>query len=130
MVIGSLGPLVESYRPDLIMDPPSKGVQVYRVMAIALAPYVDCFIAETMSCVAEASQAIEAIGEIHADNKEQHCYRPMLISYTLSSTGELRDGESAPQALHKTLAKAQECNVECTFLVCSCFIFFLLCHGT
>ena len=55
IVCGSLGPLVESYRPDLIMDH-SSGVEYYKIMANSLSPYVDVYLAETMSSVEEASQ--------------------------------------------------------------------------
>ena len=48
-VLGSLGPLVESYRPDLIRDH-EHGVEDYRLACRALNPYVDAFLAETMSC--------------------------------------------------------------------------------
>lgn len=49
-VLGSLGPLIESYRADLIR-PHVQGVQEYRIACEALRPHVDAFLAETMSCV-------------------------------------------------------------------------------
>ena len=111
LVLGSLGPLVESYRPDLILDPPEKGVKMYTTVAETLSPYVDVFIAETMSCVKESSQAIKAVGRLNKDNR---C--PMIVSYTLDSDGNLRDGDPATNAVEKTLAMSRENNVECKHL--------------
>jgi methionine synthase I (cobalamin-dependent) len=49
LVMGSLPPLQESYRSDLIL-PHSEGFRYYTILVQALAPHVDCFLAETMSC--------------------------------------------------------------------------------
>ena len=115
-VFGSLGPLVESYRPDKIMEA-QEGTQVYTKMAAALAPFVDVWIAETMSCVEESSQAIAAVGQL---NEEQQ--KPMLVSYTLNSQGQLRNGESATSAVTKTLDVCRENQVECK-CVCGFLLF-------
>jgi len=57
-VAGSLPPLSESYRPDLV---PDHGVArlIYDAMALALEPYVDLFICETMSSIGESMNACE-----------------------------------------------------------------------
>ena len=47
VVLGSLGPLVESYRPDLIMDH-DDGVRTYTKTIKALGRYVNAYITETM----------------------------------------------------------------------------------
>jgi S-methylmethionine-dependent homocysteine/selenocysteine methylase len=95
LVFGSLGPLVESYRPDKIMEH-QQGVEVYTKMVTALAPYVDAFLAETLSSTEEAMQAVEAV----ATTTSGH---PMLISFTVNSTGALRSGETAMAALPRLL---------------------------
>jgi len=95
LVFGSLGPLVESYRPDLIMEHQA-GVAVYEKMAQSLLDNVDLFLAETMSSVEESMQAVEAVSKI----TEQ---LPMLISYTLDSAGKLRSGESATSCIPRIL---------------------------
>jgi methionine synthase I (cobalamin-dependent) len=103
LVLGSLGPLLESYRPDKLMEA-QEGIQMYGVIARALHPYVDVFIAETMSSVEEASQAIQAVGQLIAEqNIDTSCQTPMIVSYTLDSHGRLRDGESATSAVTRTL---------------------------
>mmetsp|Transcript_17380 Transcript_17380/g.27247 ORF Transcript_17380/g.27247 Transcript_17380/m.27247 type:complete len:197 (+) Transcript_17380:265-855(+) len=60
LVLGSLGPLVESYRPDLIMKH-DDGVKKYRYPIEGLHPFVDIFLAETMSISDEACQVIDAL---------------------------------------------------------------------
>jgi S-methylmethionine-dependent homocysteine/selenocysteine methylase len=102
-VLGSLGPLVESYRADLIR-PHDQGVQEYRIACQGLGLYVDAFLAETMSCVEESMQALEAVmletnGEI-----------PVLVSYTLDSRGHLRDGQVVTDGLRRLLDHVQKKN--------------------
>jgi S-methylmethionine-dependent homocysteine/selenocysteine methylase len=98
LVFGSLGPLKESYRPDLIL-PHEEGVRIYSIMIAALKPNVDCFLAETMSSYEESIQAVEAVATT--------CM-PMLVSYTLNSRGALRSGESVGDAIHKLLVFAKQ----------------------
>ena len=52
LIAGSLAPLFESYRPDLVL-PADELEPVYREQAEILADYVDMFICETMSSAAE-----------------------------------------------------------------------------
>lgn len=100
LVFGSLGPLQDSYRPDLIL-PHAEGVRIYSIMVAALQPHVDCFLAETMSSYEESIQAVEAVAAATT------CL-PVLVSYTLNSQGALRSGESASDAIHKLLAFAKQ----------------------
>jgi homocysteine S-methyltransferase len=102
VVLGSLGPLVESYRPDKIMEH-RKGVELYRQMKDALVPFIDAVLAETMSSFEESSQAIEAIGEDV----------PLLVSYSLNANGCLRSGECATSGISRTLHFAAQHNVNC-----------------
>ena len=92
LVLGSLGPLVESYRPDLILEH-ARGVQVYALMVEALAPYTDAFLAETLSCTEEALQVIDAVKNT----------QPLLVSFTVDSAGCLRSGETAGAAIPRVL---------------------------
>eukprot|EP00978_Attheya_sp_CCMP212_P010014 scaffold23974_cov52-Attheya_sp.AAC.6 len=107
LVLGSLPPLLESYRPDKVMNH-SEGVQVYSVFVKALTPFVDCFLAETISSVEEASQAVEAVG---LANESQI---PILVSFTLNSAGLIRSGESAVDGVPRIIEFAKEKNVQCT----------------
>jgi S-methylmethionine-dependent homocysteine/selenocysteine methylase len=99
LVFGSLGPLLESYRADKIMDHDA-GVRVYHTMVSALAPYVDAFLAETLSSIEEAMQVVEAVAMFNMNN---HLDLPLLISFTVNSEGQLRSGESAPNAFSHIL---------------------------
>ena len=120
-VFGSLGPLVESYRADLIMSH-DEGVEYYQRICKALEPYVDAFLAETMSCIDESLQVYDALLKLdqHVDDHKQKQqqndsgsgssdddgrHRPLLISYTLNSNGDFRDSEPVCQGLKKLLKK-------------------------
>ena len=131
-VFGSLGPLVESYRPDLIMKH-DEGVQIYKKICHSLSPYVDAYLAETMSCANESKQVVDAISrqllsedanenedededEDEADGnrnektarssftrQQQRLHRPLLISYTLNSKGCFRDGQDVRDGINELL---------------------------
>ncbi|MEM9407442.1 MAG: homocysteine S-methyltransferase family protein, partial [Acidobacteriota bacterium] len=95
-VAGSLPPLNESYRPDLV---PSSDVArpIYRALAMALEPDVDLFLCETMSSVQEArNAAIEAV-EVSLRGRRQ----PVYVSFTLGDAAGsgLRSGESIESAI-------------------------------
>mmetsp|Transcript_6310 Transcript_6310/g.9168 ORF Transcript_6310/g.9168 Transcript_6310/m.9168 type:complete len:376 (-) Transcript_6310:317-1444(-) len=114
IVFGSLGPLVESYRPDLVSEH-SEGVEYYKLMANALAPNIDCFLAETMSSVEESTQAIEAVGSIHSKLKV-----PMMVSYTLNSSGKIRSGEAVTDAIPEVLTFSREAGVDLIGVMFNC----------
>lgn len=116
IVLGSLRPLIESYRPDKIL-PHNEGTETYRIMIEALSPSVDCFLAETMSSFEESAQAVQAVSE---------CSRlPILVSYTLESKGDLRSGEPVVQGIRKLLdfSKKQNVDRKCSFLTAKNFPF-------
>jgi S-methylmethionine-dependent homocysteine/selenocysteine methylase len=108
-VLGSLGPLIESYRPDLIRSH-ELGVEDYRVACEALKPYVDAFLAETMSCCEESLQALEAAASFD---------RPCLVSYTLDSLGNLRDGQAVTDCLTELLDYCETIGIECKWILTS-----------
>jgi S-methylmethionine-dependent homocysteine/selenocysteine methylase len=108
-VFGSLGPLVESYRADLIKDH-DEGVEEYKIACRALLPYVDAYLAETMSCVEESAQAMDAVAGLKGDE----C-RPMLLSYTLDAGGSFRDQVDVTHGIRQILKLAQEKKIECTY---------------
>ena len=88
-------PLVESYRPDLIL-PHEQGVETYGHMIDAMSEHVDGFLAETMSSVEESMQATFAVNQ-RAPRK------PLLVSFTLNSVAQLRSGEEALPAMFRLL---------------------------
>ena len=111
-VLGSLGPLVESYRADLIKEH-AGGVSDYRIACKALAPYVDAFLAETMSCIDESTQVVEAVSEFDS------CL-PMLVSYTLDPNGNFRDTESVTRGLRRFLDLVKKKNVQLLAILFNC----------
>ena len=62
-IAGSLPPLAESYRSDLV-GPFKDNVLQYRVIVNALLDYVDLFLCETMSTAMESKAAVVAATEI------------------------------------------------------------------
>mmetsp|Transcript_14843 Transcript_14843/g.37874 ORF Transcript_14843/g.37874 Transcript_14843/m.37874 type:complete len:384 (+) Transcript_14843:367-1518(+) len=102
VVLGSLGPLVESYRADRVM-PRVEGARWYAAMAAAMAAAgADGFIAETMSSAEESEQALDGV-EKGGEG------RPCLVSWSLRSDGRMRSGEEVQEAVPRVLrhAKAQ-----------------------
>ncbi|GKY94363.1 hypothetical protein MPSEU_000402200 [Mayamaea pseudoterrestris] len=108
-VLGSLGPLVESYRADTVMEH-EQGVFYYETMCSAMLPFVDCFLAETMSSVEEATQAIDAISRISEQTTDPQQQLPCMVSFSLqSASARLWSDESPCHALDQIL---EYCNTK------------------
>ena len=58
-IAGALPPLAESYRHDLV-GPYEENVMQYQIIVRTLLNYVDYFICETMSTIAESKSAVDA----------------------------------------------------------------------
>jgi S-methylmethionine-dependent homocysteine/selenocysteine methylase len=92
LIVGSIPPLSESYRADLVL-PAEESLPIYMELVRALAPHVDLFICETMSSIQEALNA----------STQALAYgmgKPVYVSWTLNEepgTG-LRSNESVPAA--------------------------------
>lgn len=112
-VLGSLGPLVESYRPDMVL-PHDEGVRWYERACTALAPHVDAYIGETFSCVREALQLVDSV--INVSKEDVRRRRPLLVSFTLSPGGTLRDSESVNSGIRTLLTKVKESGGHVTLL--------------
>ena len=99
LVAGSLPPLGESYRPDLVVED-SQAQPIYAALARALQPHVDMFLCETMSSIRESRNAAEAALAAGADRG-----LPVYVSWTLDESpgSGLRSGESVREA-HAALA--------------------------
>ena len=89
-VAGSLPPLEESYRADLV-PPAAQALPIYEDMVRTLADDVDVFLCETMSSAAEAR---------HAATPAVASGKPVYIAWTLDETpgAGLRSGESVATA--------------------------------
>ncbi len=92
-IAGSLPPLEESYRADLV-PPPEVAGPVYEGVVEALVDDVDLYICETMSSAAEARAAATA-ALAHGRGK------PVYVSWTLDETPGrgLRSGDTVKQAV-------------------------------
>ena len=90
LIAGSLPPLRGSYRADLV-GPFEQIEPEYARQAGLLAPYVDLFICETMSCAREGFAA--AHGALKTG-------KPVWVSWTLHEdhSGRLRSGETVAEA--------------------------------
>ena len=114
LVFGSLGPLVESYRADLIQSH-AEGVENYKIILKALGPSVDAFLCETMSCVDETLQVVDAISELQQeaeDDDESSTTKPLLVSYSLDSKGRFRDSKPVVPGLKRIIKAAQDKKVQ------------------
>lgn len=92
-VAGSLPPLEESYRADLV-PPPEIAQPIYQGITEALGDDVDLFVCETMSSAAEAHTAASA-ALAHGQGQ------PVYVAWTLDETPGrgLRSGETVKQAM-------------------------------
>jgi S-methylmethionine-dependent homocysteine/selenocysteine methylase len=86
LIAGSMGPQYGSYRPDLVSSY-DKTEALYREQADFLAPHVDLFICETLSCLLEARAAVKAATATG---------KPVWLSWSIEDSGaaNLRSGES------------------------------------
>jgi len=92
-VAGSLPPLNESYRYDLVPDDEA-AAPIYEALSAVHKSYVDLYLCETMSCVREAHNAVSAARKVAGST------RPVWVSWTLAEQpgGGLRSGESITAA--------------------------------
>lgn len=106
-ICGSLPPLVESYRPDLVL-PHDQAVTQYLRIIRSLNDSVDIFLAETLSSIAEATSVVQAVAE-------SAFRKPVWVSWTLRSDGRLRSGEGVIEAIHSILGE----NIRAILFNCS-----------
>jgi S-methylmethionine-dependent homocysteine/selenocysteine methylase len=90
-ICGSLPPLMHSLRSDRTIEH-QQGLDTYLLIGEALLPYVDVLLAETMSSIAEAELAFEAV---------QPLQKPVMVSFALNSTGQLRSGEDVVESVQR-----------------------------
>jgi S-methylmethionine-dependent homocysteine/selenocysteine methylase len=107
MIAGSMGPQRGSYRPDLV-GTFAETEALFSEQAEFLAPHVDFFICETLSCLLEAKAAVTAATSTD---------KPVWLSWSIEESGaaNLRSGESVSDAW-KDIADA---GVSAVLLNCS-----------
>jgi len=90
LIAGSMGPQNGSYRPDLVGSY-EETEALYREQAEFLAPNVDFFICETLSCILEARAAVTAAISTG---------KPVWLSWSVEDSGaaNLRSGETIRDA--------------------------------
>ena len=93
LVAGSLPPLDESYRPDLVPNE-KDSIPVYEKLIDELNSFVDIFLCETVSSIAETSNVLKAV-----KNKAKHDIK-IWLSWTLleDKSGRLRSKETIEDA--------------------------------
>ena len=91
VIAGSLPPLKGSFRPDLV-GPTEEMEKFYQEQAELLSSYVDLFLCETMSSVAEGCAAAKVATKTG---------KPVWVAWTLHDdcSGRLRSGESLSEAI-------------------------------
>jgi S-methylmethionine-dependent homocysteine/selenocysteine methylase len=90
IVAGSLPPVLGSYRPDLFEGEAARAI--LSVLIEGLTPFVDIWLAETLSALCEA----ELVGDMLTNDA-----RPLWLSFTLNDEGSamLRSGETIEDAV-------------------------------
>jgi len=106
-IAGSMGPQRGSYRPDLVGSY-HETEALYLEQAEFLAPHVDLFICETLSCIVEARAAVVAACATGI---------PVWLSWSIEDTGaaNLRSGES----IHEAWQDIEDSEVSAVLLNCS-----------
>ena len=69
LVAGSLPPLDESYRPDLVPNE-EESVPIYEQLIKGLNPFVDIFLCETVSSILETSNILKAVKKYSEPSKK------------------------------------------------------------
>ena len=93
LVAGSLPPLDESYRPDLVPEE-KESIPIYEDLIEELNAYVDIFLCETVSSIEETSNILKAV-----KNKAKHD-KKIWLSWTLleDKSCTLRSKETIEEA--------------------------------
>ena len=112
LVAGSMPPLFGSYQPENFS--PVDAPALYDVLAEAQAPFVDLWIAETMSSVAEATIAVDAIEQHRLDSTQ-----PVWVSFCLPDSEPegpvlLRSGEPITELIDALHDRVEVFSINCS----------------
>ncbi|KAG1685385.1 hypothetical protein DVH05_008427 [Phytophthora capsici] len=118
-VCGSLPPLLESYRPDKVPEV-DEGVRLYRLISTTLRPFVDCYLAETLSSIQEAKMALLGVQQAYSQGAGGRA--GVMVAFTLNSYGHLRSGQKVCDAAQDLLSFTEtifEAELEAILFNCS-----------
>ena len=110
IVAGSLPPLDESYRPDLVPDE-ADSIPIYEELIDGLNPFVDIFLCETVSSIPETSNILKAVSNAAEKDKK------VWLSWTLleDKSTRLRSKETIEEAF----VLAESFNVDAYLFNCT-----------
>lgn len=120
LVAGSLPPVLGSYRPDLFDKAEAK--RLLSVLVRNLAPYVDLWLAETLSSIEEIETVREVLSEVLPEDK-----RPLWVSLTIEDikgAAPVLAGQADPvlrsgQPLPRAAEAARDAGAEALLFNCS-----------
>ncbi len=112
LVAGSLPPLFGSYEPEKFR--PAEAPAMYDVLVEAQAPYVDLWLAETVSSIAEATTILDALDRHDPDGGTE-----VWMSYSVpddppGEVVDLRSGESIADAVAAVVDRVAAITFNCS----------------
>ena len=114
LIAGSVPPLNESYRPDLLL-PDDECKYYYDIIINTLNDNnVDIFLCETLSCFKECKFAMDILQKLEI-NKNKKCW----ISFTLNDKGFLRSKENIVNVIKQLQPYYISNNIEIISMNCS-----------
>lgn len=112
LVAGSVPPLFGSYEPARFV--PSEAPALYDVVVGAQAPFVDLWLAETMSSIAEATAAIDAIEKHRLDPAQPIWLSICLPDEPPEGPSLLRSGETLTALVEAFHSRVDVFSINCS----------------
>ncbi len=115
LVAGSIPPMFGSYEPERF--DPERAPELLDILIVAQAPYVDLWIAETVSSIAEAVAILDALDRCRALNPR--VAESVWMSFTVpddrpGDTVDLRSGEPIPDAVAAVVDRVDAVLLNCS----------------
>ncbi|KAF1792296.1 Homocysteine-binding domain [Phytophthora cactorum] len=103
-VCGSLPPLLESYRADKVPGH-KEGVRLYAMIARTLKPFVDCYLAETLSSIQEAKMALLGVNKLGVERVMALGADELFCGHVWGGVQAILFNCSQPEAICKALGE-------------------------